>query len=78
MITNYTIISSTIASTTVNITAQSDIGVKIKFPQEYASTWSITSSPAQVKIYLGANLYTGTSIYMVNRQVMVRFTVGIY
>lgn len=74
MVNNYTIISSTIASTKVNITAKSDIGVKISFPAEYSSIWKITSQPSQVKVYLGSNLYTSTNIYMVDRKLMARFT----
>jgi len=49
----------------MSITAQSDIGVKIKFPSEYSLTWAITPQPSQVKIYFGNNLYTATNIYMV-------------
>jgi hypothetical protein len=76
VINNYTFISSTIASTLINITAKSDIGVKVLFPQEYMTIWNITSKPSQLQIYLGSNMYTATNIYMVNKILMARFTVA--
>jgi hypothetical protein len=74
VINNYTLISSTIASTLVNITAKSDIGVKILFPREYSTIWSITPQPASIQVYFGNTLYTSTNINMVNRILMAKFT----
>ncbi len=78
VVNTYTITSSTIAGKLINVNAQSDIGVKIYFPQQYSDIWSITPQPTQVKVYLGTTLYTATSIYMVNRQLMARFMVNNY
>jgi len=71
-------VSSTIANNLISITAQSDIGVKIKFPSEYSLTWAITPQPSQVKIYFGNNLYTATNIYMVEGLLMARVKVNNY
>lgn len=78
VINNYTFISSTIGSALINITAKSEIGVKILFPLEYTSIWKITPQPSNIRIYLGNTLYTATNINMVNRILMAKFSIDTF
>jgi hypothetical protein len=75
VINNYTFTSSTIGNALINITAKSDIGVKILFPLEYTNTWKITPQPNNIRIYLGNTLYTASNINMVNRILMAKFSI---
>ena len=74
VVTKYTFTMSTINNENIHINTDSRIGIMITFPTEYTTIWDTISTPSQVKITLGSDVYEDVP-EMINGLLMIRFRV---
>jgi hypothetical protein len=78
VMTNYTLVASSVGTSTIAVNNKSQIGVEIKFPDVYSLIWSITEQPLQINLTLGTTLFSSSDIYMVEGKLMAKYNITNY